>query len=415
MAMRRIVPLVSESVERNAGRVGIDTLRRMIRLPLASVRGVLPNALRVLLVVGVIPGAIGSISACSATPPVSSGGATREETIGSSRGARIAIPTASSRELVYFARRPLEAAELEAIAKAAPNLRIESGLSQEEAVARASEAHGADASYGSDAFLAQATNLRWLQATSAGVERFITPALRSREEVVLTNFRSVHGPAIAEHAMALLLALTRDLPAAIDAQRDGRWERERGTRRTALDGRTMLVVGLGGIGSEIAKRGHAFGMRVIATRRSDAPKPSFVDRVERPDALHALLGEADVVIIAAPLTAETEGLFDHSAFAAMREGSYLINIARGQIIVTDAMLASLHNGRLAGVGLDVTDPEPLPADHPLWREPRVIITPHVAGDAEITRTRGAALYRENLRRFARGEPLLNTVDIEAGY
>jgi phosphoglycerate dehydrogenase-like enzyme len=335
--------------------------------------------------------------------------------VGSLRAERIAIPDAASRELVYFARQPMDPAELALIAAEAPNLRIVSGLSHEEALARAAEAHGADAGYGSEAFLAKATRLRWLQATSAGVERFITPALTARDEVLLTNFRTVHGPAIAEHAFALLLALTRDLPGAIDAQRTSAWDRDGSMPRTALDGRTMLVVGLGGIGSEIAKRGHAFGMRVLATRRSQAEKPDFVDRVEGPDALHALLAEADVVVIAAPLTAETEGLFDERAFSAMREGSYLINIARGRIVVTEAMIAALKSGRLAGAGLDVTEPEPLPAEHPLWREPRVIITPHIAGDAEITRARGAELYRENLRRFASGEPLLNIVDLKAGY
>lgn len=177
----------------------------------------------------------------------------------------------------------------------------------------------------------------------------------------------------------------------------------------------MLVVGLGGIGSEIAQRAHGFGMRVIGTRRTDTPGPSWIERVGKPEDLLAMLPEADVVAICVPLTPETDGLFDERALGAMKQGSYLINIARGRIVKTDALLAELRSGRLAGACLDVTDPEPLPAGHPLWKEPRAIITPHVAADAELTDERSHALLRENLRRFGAGEPLLNVVDKKAGY
>ena len=153
----------------------------------------------------------------------------------------------------------------------------------------------------------------------------------------------------------------------------------------------------------------------IASRRSDTPPPDYVDEQGTPDRLLDMLAEADVVAICLPLTDETAGLFDAEAFDAMKPGAYLINIARGGIVDTDAMLAALRSGRLAGACLDVTDPEPLPEDHPLWTEPNVVITPHVASFAALTSARRWALTRENIRRFGAGEPLLNTVDKQAGY
>jgi phosphoglycerate dehydrogenase-like enzyme len=248
------------------------------------------------------------------------------------------------------------------------------------------------------------------------VERFLAvPELAARDEIVFTNHRAVHGPAIADHTMAMLLALTRSLATTHDAKREARWSRDDDATRIALEGRTMLVVGLGGIGTEIAKRAHAFGMRVIALRRGDDPAPAFVERLGKPGELLAMLPEADVVAIAVPLTPETDGLFGPEAFAAMRKGSYLLNIARGKVVRTEALLAALREGRLAGAGLDVTDPEPLPSDHPLWKERNVIITPHIAADAELTTARAWALELENMRRFERGEALLNVVDKKAGY
>jgi phosphoglycerate dehydrogenase-like enzyme len=177
----------------------------------------------------------------------------------------------------------------------------------------------------------------------------------------------------------------------------------------------MLVVGIGGIGSEVAERAHAFGMRVLATRRSDTPAPEFVEKVGKPQDLLTMLPEADVVAICVPLTAETDRMFNAAAFAAMKPGAYLINVSRGRIVDTDALVAALQGRRLAGACLDVTDPEPLPVGHPLWSMPNVLITPHVASDAEVTDERRWTLYRENMRRFGAGEPLLNVVDKRAGY
>ncbi len=316
---------------------------------------------------------------------------------------------------MYLARE-MSAEQMAALSAVAPGVRIVTGLSREEAVARAAEFHAIDAFYATPALLRAAPRLRWVAAHSAGVDRYVSiPELRDRDEVVLTNFRAVHGPAIADHTFAMLLSLTRGLRASDAAQRNGEWNRAEDASRIALDGRTMLVVGLGGIGTEIAKRAHGFGMRVIATRRGSDPAPDYVERVGKPSDLLAMLGEADVVAVAVPLTAETEGLFDAKAFAAMKRGSYFLNIARGKVVVTEALMEALRSGQLACAGLDVTDPEPLPAGHPLWSIPNVLITAHVAADAELTVERGWALEQENVRRFDKGEPLLNVVDKRLGY
>jgi phosphoglycerate dehydrogenase-like enzyme len=334
------------------------------------------------------------------------------------RGSRVALPRGAERpQLLYFAGE-LSDGERRELEKVAPGVRVEVGLSREAALARASEAHGVDAQYATPEFVRAAKNLVWVQAQSAGVERYLAiPELARSEKIVLTNLRGASGPAIADHAFAMLLALTRDLAVQLAARERGAWLREGSGELVpiALQGRTLLVVGLGGIGGEIARRGDGFGMRVIATRRGDAPAPAYVTRVGKPGELLSLLPEADVVAIAAPLTPETEHLFDGAAFAAMKPGAYLVNVARGKIVDTGALLEALRSKKLAGACLDVTDPEPLPANHPLWKLPNVVITPHIASRAELTEERGFAAFRENLRRFDAGEPLLNVVDKAAGY
>ncbi len=339
------------------------------------------------------------------------------EEVGSLRNARVAVPvTEPKAELTYFAG-ALSSEERAELQRLAPNLRLVTGLSRTEALARAGEAHGIDARYATPEFLEKAPQLAWVQAMSAGVDGLIRlDPLVKNDRIVLTNHRGVHGPAIADHTIALLLSLTRDLRHHADNQAQRRWGRGSSELTpVALEGRTIVVVGIGGIGSEIAKRAKAFGMRVWATRRSQAPKPDYVDRVELSGELLKLLPEADVVAIAAPLTPETHGLFNKEAFAALKSGAYLVNIARGAIVDSDELVAALRSGKLAGAGLDVTDPEPLPADSPLWEMRNVLITPHIAGHAEVTAERRWALVRENLRRFAAGEPLLNVVDKQAGY
>jgi len=341
---------------------------------------------------------------------------------GSLRNARIARavpadPAERAKAPLTFLASGLTDEQLAELKIVAPDVRIVLAASREDALQHAPAADGADGRLLSTEFLGKAPNLAWVHSSSAGVERLLAiPGVREKGSLVMTNARGVHGPAIADHAMGMLLNLTRQLPHYHDLQDKGKWSREDPPRRPiALAGRTMLVVGIGGIGTEIARRAHGFGMRIIATRRSDTPAPGFVERLGKPDQLSAMLPEADVIAICVPLTTETERLFDEAMFRAVKPGAYLINIARGRVIDTTAMTAALKDGRLAGAGLDVTDPEPLPADHALWSMPNVLVTPHVAAEGELTDQRWWALYKENVRRFGAGEPLLNCVDVEAGY
>ncbi|MBK7876248.1 MAG: D-2-hydroxyacid dehydrogenase [Planctomycetes bacterium] len=357
------------------------------------------------------------VAACRSTETT----ATAAEELGSLRNARIAIErparTTDRAPLVYFAGE-LDAAEKAELARIAPGLDVVAGLTREQALARAAEAHACDGRFATPEFLRAAKNLVWVQASSAGVDRYLANAeFVANERVVLTNLRGVHGPAIADHVFGMLLALTRDLPAHLANRASGTWQRDGSgvLRLIALQGRTLLVVGLGGIGTEVARRAHGFGMLVIATRRGDDPAPEFVEHVGKPKDLAELLPRADVVVLCVPLTAETEHLIDAAALARMKDGAYLVNIARGKVVDTDALVAALRAGKLAGACLDVTEPEPLPKDHALWSFPNVVITPHVAAAAELTDERARSLTRENLRRFDAGEPLLNVVDKRAGY
>lgn len=337
--------------------------------------------------------------------------------IGSTDGARVAYPVGEGETpALVFLTSLREGEDLERLRAASPNLEIIPVRSQQEAMEHAPRAHGIDGRFASAEFIEAAPNLVWVQSTSAGVDRYITIGpLMNTDRIVLTNMRAVHGPTIADHSFAMLLTLTRNMRVHERNRGEGRWGSPDARRGIALEGRTMFVVGLGGIGSEIAQRAAGFGMRVIASRRSDRPTPEHIEYVGRPDEILEMLPRADVVAIALPLTEETRGLFDAEAFAAMKDGAYLVNIARGAIVDTDAMMSALDSGKLAGACLDVTDPEPLPEGHPLWGYENVVITPHTAGAAELTSERWWALYQENVRRFAVGEPLLNTVDKAAGY
>ena len=339
------------------------------------------------------------------------------EKVGSLRNAKVAIKVTDPKTQLTFFSFGMSEERLNELKKIAPNLKIVTGLSREQALARAEEAHGVDAGYATPEFINKASNLVWVQVMSAGVDRYMSnEPLIKNDKIVLTNCRGVHGPAIADHAMAMLLKLTRNLREYGERQDTATWQRGRTKiQSVALEGKTMFVVGLGGIGMEIAKRANGFGMRVIGTRRSDTPSPDFIQKTGKPKDLLKMLPEADVVALAVPLTPETKHLINKDAINAMKPGSYLINIARGKVVDTEAMLAGLDSGKIAGACLDVTDPEPLTKGHRLWKMPNVVITPHVAGHSAVTTARRAALLREILRRFAAGEPLMNVVDKKLGY
>ncbi len=261
-----------------------------------------------------------------------------------------------------------------------------------------------------------APDLVWVQVYWAGVEGCLANEEIGSGKVILTNMQKMSSPTIGEHAIAMMLSLTRGLPALAKRMEDGTWRRAqvRQSDVYSVDGKTILVAGLGGIGKQVARRAKGLGMRVVATRNSSREGPAYVDYVGLSDELLALAREADVVVNALPLTDATAGLFDEAFFATVKPGSYFINVGRGGTVVTDALLAALESGKVAGAGLDVTDPEPLPADHPLWQLSNVIITPHVASVGGSRRWH-AMLVRENLRRYLAGDALLNVVDPERGY
>ena len=282
----------------------------------------------------------------------------------------------------------------------------------------AKQAAGADVVIGfcTPEVLAAGKSIRWIQLVTAGVENCVSiPAVRERD-ILVTNMQRIGGPIIAEHVMGMVLAFTRGIDIYVAAQPRAEWRRSTPPgRMEVIDGKTMLVVGLGGIGSEVAKRAHALGMKVVATRASSRTGPDFVSYVGLPDELPKLASEADFVVNTAPLTPQTTGIFDAAFFAKMKPTAYFINVARGKSVVTAALVDALTNKRIAGAGLDVTDPEPLPSDHPLWKAPNVIITPHVANDSDLGYDAQIKVVQENLRRYAAGERMLSVVDVSKGY
>jgi len=262
-----------------------------------------------------------------------------------------------------------------------------------------------------------AKQLRWIASLAAGVENCVAvPAIRSRN-LLLTNMRGVDAAAIAEHAIALTMALAHGLDTfAIDTSK-GSWNTEHGatTPIQTLDGKTLLVVGLGGIGTEVALRAHGLGMKVVATRDNNRDKPDFVSYVGLPGELLTLAKTADVIVNSVPLTPQTTGMYDAKFFAVLKPSAYFINIARGASAVTADLTNALNEHRLAGAGLDVVDPEPLPPDNPLWRAPHVLITPHISSRSDLPGEARWTLAVENLRRYANGEKMLSVVDLTKGY
>ena len=306
-------------------------------------------------------------------------------------------------------------ASLAEIEELLPGVELIEAQNEAEAIANSS---GADAIIGwcSESVVSAAPDAIWVQIFSSGAERCMSTQRIVDGSVVLTNMQKMSSPVIAEHVIALTMSLARNLQQYARNMADGAWRRSldmTGSMQSVV-GKTMLVVGLGGIGTEVARRAAALDMRVIATRRSSREGPGFVDYVGLSSELLDLAGEADFIVVTLPLTEQTAGLLDEAFFNATKRGAHLINVGRGGTIVTDDLVAALASGQLGGAGLDVTDPEPLPSDHPLWQMQNVLITPHVAGRGG-NRVRHTILLKENLRRFAAGEALLNVVDPELGY
>ncbi len=267
--------------------------------------------------------------------------------------------------------------------------------------------------------VARGTHLKWIQLLNAGADSCATIPAVAERSIVVTNLQRIQGPHMAEHAIALLLSLARALPVYAVEQNDGAFTRgfreTRGERPIEIEGKTLLVVGLGGIGTEVAKRAHGLGMRVIATRNSGREGPDYVEYVGLAEEYRTLAARADVVVNATPLTPQTRGMFDAAFFAAMKDDAFFINIGRGESVVTADLTAALQAGTIGGAGLDVTDPEPLPPRHALWSMSNVVITPHIATSSDFRSERTVTLVAENVRRYVRGDALLSIVDLAAGY
>jgi D-2-hydroxyacid dehydrogenase (NADP+) len=256
--------------------------------------------------------------------------------------------------------------------------------------------------------------LRWVQTAGAGVDRFLTPAVRE-SRLIITNVSGIHAAPITEHMFGMLLAHRRRLCAAFERQRAAKWDsRGLGDDLPLLEGATLGLLGVGEIGTASARAGRGFGMDVIGFRRTGQAHPDL-RRVFGPGELMEFLAESDVVMNTLPLTPETRGLLSTREFAAMRPGSVLINTGRGATIDTDALTAGLRSGRPGAALLDVTDPEPLPSDHPLWTMANVFITPHYSGAHSGYDTRANRIFLENLSRYVDGRPLTHVVDKTAGY
>jgi phosphoglycerate dehydrogenase-like enzyme len=258
--------------------------------------------------------------------------------------------------------------------------------------------------------VAAAPELRWVQAMSAGVEHFC-PCLAG-SEIVLTNARGAHPIPIAEHFLALLLALTRRLPEFLTLKARHEWRR---LSLTEVRGMTLLILGLGNLGREITAAARGVGLRVVGYDPFIAIPAAAVDHLYPAGQLHAALGSADLVASAVPLTPATRGMLGAPEFAAMRKGAYFFNLSRGGVVDQAALVEGLTSGRLAGAGLDVFAEEPLPADSPLWDLPNVVITPHVAAESQFTRPRVEDVFVQNIERYLKGQPLLNRVDIARGF
>jgi len=265
---------------------------------------------------------------------------------------------------------------------------------------------------------ALAKRLRWIHSPAAGVTQLLFPAVVD-SDVVVTNSTTVHSIPVAEQAIALMFALARRLRKAVEDQAAGHWGQQESWNPdripTELNGKTLGLLGLGAIGREVASRAKALGMAVEAVKRDPSRGAEFADRVYPPQQLDTLLERADYLVLAIPGNAETRHMIGATQFARMKPSASLVNVARGTLIDTDALVRALESGKLAGAGLDVTDPEPLPPEHPLWRLPNVIITPHLAGATDRYWQRQADMVFANVRRYLAGQPLLNLVDKQRGY
>jgi D-2-hydroxyacid dehydrogenase (NADP+) len=264
-----------------------------------------------------------------------------------------------------------------------------------------------------------AKKLKWVQAMSAGVENWLFLSggndLRDRDDITLTNNQIVQGPEIADHAFAMLLFLTRHLYEFVDDRHEEKWQPPRPYPGIELRGKTAVVIGVGGIGTQISFRAWAFGMNVIGVDPEDIPFMPILQKVVKPDQLNDVLPQADVVFISAPHTEKSHKMVGPAQFELMKRGAYFIAVSRGGIYDLPALVKGLDSKHLAGAGVDVTDPEPLPKGNALWKFNNVVITPHIAGRSDMDNGRMVGIVKTNIERFCDGRPLVNVVDKQKGY
>ena len=298
------------------------------------------------------------------------------------------------------------------IAEAVPEVTIVSPSTMDDASREIADAAAAFGAVPPEV-LPLAKKLRWVQAPAAAPvppEAFYYPEI-IEHPVVITTFKGIFDDHIGAHVMAYLLAFARGFHYYIPRQFGARWEPDTRPEATVyLPESTALILGLGGIGGETARMCAAFGMRVIGTRRHRTETPEGVSEMYRHDEIDRLLPEADFVISTVPHTPETEGQMNAERFRLMKKSAFFINIGRGMTVRLDDLVDALNSGEIAGAGLDVFEIEPLPADHPLWRAPNVLLTPHTAAFGPYLDDRRYEILRENCRRFAAGEPLKNIAD-----
>jgi phosphoglycerate dehydrogenase-like enzyme len=320
---------------------------------------------------------------------------------------------------------------LEHVRRAASRMAVVNASGPEEAL---TEIADADAFFGklTSELLAAAGRLRWVQSPTASLEHYLFPELIAHP-CVLTNMRGLFSDVIADHVFGYVLCFARNFHVYVRRQMEARWEPVGGEdqRPSFLHGpgvicgldhahlhladSTLGIVGLGAIGSEVARRALAFGMRVLAVDPVQTDVPSEAVTLWRLDRLHDLLASSDFVVICAPHTPRSAGMFGRDQMRRMKPSAYLINIGRGAIVSLDDLVEALRAGEIAGAGLDVFETEPLPSDHPLWRMENAILTPHVAGYSPRIHERHLEVLLDNVKRFSRGEPLRNAVDKEQWF
>lgn len=280
---------------------------------------------------------------------------------------------------------------------------------------------------------ALAPQLRWVQAHTAGIDHLLDQPLFQSEGVQLTTASGIHATTMAEYVFAMMLAFGHRVPAMFKCQAEANWPTEHKYplfMPTQLRGSTVGIVGYGSVGREIARLARAFDMEVLAVKRdvrhpadpdsyilpdTGDPEGLFFHRLYPPEALGSMVRECDFVILTVPLTGSTHSMFSADMFDAMRPTAYLINVSRGGVVDETALLDALKNGKIAGAGMDVFETEPLPADSPLWKQPNLIISPHIAGNSDDYNQKAAALFVENLKRYIARKDLLNLVDRTREY